>query len=622
MASSSSWQDPHEWVDPSAAGSNPSGPEALGHVQFEWVSNDTIGIDRDQYASWDGDTWVGDVDESAEVSNEEAERNMVGILVDKLNSGKLHATDICKLCYWAKGFGAKYSVADLAKPPGLGSSKYNRHLEHVLGLDCENDTVQHLKVPCSDAADGSRTFQHLPVIPPHEQLNQEISEHPELAEALADEVRRGGLPPMYTEHPVAIASNFTAQPAALYVDGLPTTKRDGVIGFWTYFILSKKRHLCCVVRKQKLCKCGCRGWCTLWPIMAWLHWSLVAMAIKAHPLKTWGDLDITDAIRLGVAGSELLFSAALSCIKGDWAEFCSTFGFATWQSKRSPCYGCWCTKANMTVDVGFGPGSPVWPEFTFEDYLEACEKSEVFAVVRTVEVLTRLRSALWYDRRKQGKHGRVLRWGMPGLHLLEGDRLEPSVTVRDVGLIDTLGRDALPLTLTFWRVTQDRVKHRNPLYDATIGVTPKIMATDQLHALNLGVLLKFSRELTWAMFWNGVWCTRAGKTQEEHLDLNVISLRSELTAWEVRYERDHPLHKSTRIQKLTKDHFGTVAQRCLKIKAAESKYYFYFLHFKIQTVSHVLNQGPFWLLAANSMCALLRAIERMPWNLSAGQVQD
>ena len=132
MASSSSWQDPHEWVDPSAAGSNPSGPEALGHIQLEWVSDDTIGIDRDQYASWDGDTWVGDADESAEVSNEEAERNMVGILVDKLNSGKLHATDICKLCYWAKGFGAKYSVADLAKPPGLGSSGYNRHLEHVL----------------------------------------------------------------------------------------------------------------------------------------------------------------------------------------------------------------------------------------------------------------------------------------------------------------------------------------------------------------------------------------------------------------------------------------------------------------------------------------------------------
>ena len=51
------------------------------------------------------------------------------------------------------------------------------------------------------------------------------------------------------------------------------------------------------------------------------------MAIKAHPLKTWDDLDITDAIRLGVAGSELLFSAALSCIKGDWAEFCSNLWF-------------------------------------------------------------------------------------------------------------------------------------------------------------------------------------------------------------------------------------------------------------------------------------------------------
>ena len=236
------------------------------------------------------------------------------------------------------------------------------------------------------------------------------------------------------------------------------------------------------------------------------------MAIKEHPLKTWDDLDITDPIRSGLAGSPLLFCAALCVIKGDWAEFCSTFAFATWQSKIAPCLQCWCTKANYALDEAFGIGSEVWAGFTFEDYLRACEQSEVHVVVNTIEQLRRVRSALWYDRRKnRGGHGRCLRWAVPDLpRLCEGDRLEPSEHLRDVGLIDSMGIEVLPLQLIFWRKGQARVTHRNLLFDAAIGVTHRIMGTDHLHAVNLGVVQKFSTDLVWAMFLNPVWTEKKG----------------------------------------------------------------------------------------------------------------
>ena len=52
-------------------------------------------------------------------------------------------------------------------------------------------------------------------------------------------------------------------PLALYVDGVRHTKRDGVIGFFIYSLVTPRRHLCVAVRKSDLCRCGCRGWCSM-----------------------------------------------------------------------------------------------------------------------------------------------------------------------------------------------------------------------------------------------------------------------------------------------------------------------------------------------------------------------
>ena len=202
MAASSSgvWHAPVGWVDPSG---HPSLPDEVTYND-DLLLGFNFDSDDDHWGE-DGETWLGEsLDE--EVSVEEAEQHATDILMSKYhNGGRMYATDICKLCYWLKKAGLSFSVAALAKKPGLHTSNYNRHVKHVLGMDQEDETLQHLSVPVSDVVDGSRSEYLLPVIHPHELLNKEFSESPELKTKLATHVRENKLPPLYTDHPVAIS---------------------------------------------------------------------------------------------------------------------------------------------------------------------------------------------------------------------------------------------------------------------------------------------------------------------------------------------------------------------------------------------------------------------------------
>ena len=176
--------------------------------------------------------------------------------------------------------------------------------------------------------------------------------------------------------------------------------------------------------------------------------------------------------------------------------------------------------------------------------------------------------------------------------------------------------------MTFSRPNQQRVKHRNPIFDPDLDITLFRMIVDSLHALNLGTLKHFSQELVWIMLWCNVWVARRGKTQDEWMELATHGLRADLSKFEDQCMKDNPSHKHTTVQKLTADHFGTPAARTLRLKAAETKVFFYFLYSKLQSVSGQLHQGTVWLGAANNMEKLLRMLETLPWKMSAQQQQD
>ena len=482
----------------------------------EGQADSVFGFEADHQRCWDpnGEEWVGDYEAHAdpETRKAEASDNLARMLLDKYYGGKWQATDICKLCHCCKEWGMTGAVAEMARKPGLATGKYNAHMKKVLGLYDNEEKFMKLDLPCSDSSDGSRTTVPLPVLPPHELLNKEYADHPELHDLLATAVRDDKMPPSYTEHAVVKASSKTAKALALYVDGVPTTKKDGVIGFWVYDMLSSRRHLSVVVRKKTLCKCGCRGWCSLWVIFQFLAWSFLLMAEGENPTTDWLGAPLTDPLRVALFHTQLLFVGGLIGIKADWLECCSTFGFGNWKQKHEPCFSCWATFATFLKDADFGPASSPWPEFTHEDYLQACDDSEVHVLVLTMVVLKAIRRSLFFDRRMQGGHGRCLRWDVDGTVLKAGDRLEPTRTMPDTAAIETIIELGNGVWLTFWRPTQERVKHRNPLLDSRIGVTVASFIIDSLHALNLGTLQTFCQELAWIIMWSGVYCSRQNKT--------------------------------------------------------------------------------------------------------------
>eukprot|EP00969_Alexandrium_andersonii_P232603 10269901-Alexandrium_andersonii.AAC.1 len=66
------------------------------------------------------------------------------------------------------------------------------------------------------------------------------------------------------------------------------------------------------------------------------------MASGSHPLtrhdrKAWRR---EDAARATAAGSPLRMKSIVLGIKGDWNEFCGTFGFPGWSSSLRPCPRC------------------------------------------------------------------------------------------------------------------------------------------------------------------------------------------------------------------------------------------------------------------------------------------
>ena len=275
------------------------------------------GVDAGDAVVWDD---VGNPDDATGAA--EATEHFAQLLVDACLKGttEVSAKLVCTLCWWASAAGMGGLVKDLAMNPNAPSGHFARHMRFILGLDQLDENLYWLEVPGYKKAEACRTSLSLGVYPPHECLNREALVNPEAtidlhADAMAD------LPPICTEHPVFRASGGRARPYALYLDGVPFTKHDSMLGVFVYFTHTQVRHLSAVIRKSIVCKCGCRGWCTYHELFRFLHWSCKALAQGAfpdhrHDNQAWLE---SDNVRSGLAGLPMEVVGALIMIKGDWS---------------------------------------------------------------------------------------------------------------------------------------------------------------------------------------------------------------------------------------------------------------------------------------------------------------
>ena len=226
-----------------------------------------------------------------------------------------------------------------------------------------------------------------------------------------------------------------------------------------------------------------------------------------------------------------------------------------------------------------------WHVRTPEDYASAVDACEVRVTVRSRQVLRRLTAALVWDKRmkKPCFHGRALLNNFAELELLKGDRLEPTEdTLLDVG---SLSADTpLPVELVFWRTTAETLAtHRNPLFDARLGVGPNALAIDVLHTLLLGVVQRYVLRVIWLFVQMDAYQTGA-RTKDERHRMTVMHMKSLLFLFYGTYERAHPGVQMSKLNNLTPKMIGTEKKPKLKAKADETKWLLIFVMDQLETL--------------------------------------
>lgn len=544
------------------------------------------------------------------------------MLIDMVLKRSLSAKQACNIAWYAMKAGLGGSIAEMALKPSSSSGHFQRKLDAVMGhQQAIQQTLYELDIPSYNRHQVEREVRRIPVLPPHEAIVREVAETPELRAKLADVVSHRAFPDDYYNHPVVrSAPPGTVFPLQLFVDGVPTTKRDGLIGFHLVNIVSGARHISVCLRKSRLCACGCKGWCSLHQVWVFLQWSFASLALgrapgTRHDGKPWLR---SDAERATLSNAQLALgiSACLLHIKGDWMEMVTSFGFPSWNDKCHPCWACECEQPELYHLEQADCLS--WP-FRLKNqasYNQACLACERVVVVRTKADLNKIVATLAYDHSSSGPRGRALRAALPEFGLEKGDRVEPSEAVADVGEISDL---ALPVRLTFWRRSAETAtRHRNPLFKDPKVASVDLFAVDELHCIHLGiynffVAATFSRVVDANIF------QVSATNQETKRTLNVARLRAELMAWYTLRRREHPEEPVYPLQDLPNAMFN---HSTIKSKAAETGSLVPFAVDLLRRFGDKLVRGLELRSAGEALLRYHVVTRNSPRRLTVGQTQD
>eukprot|EP00969_Alexandrium_andersonii_P354965 15443374-Alexandrium_andersonii.AAC.1 len=227
---------------------------------------------------------------------------------------------------------------------------------------------------------------------------------------------------------------------------------------------------------------------------------------------------------------------------------------------------------------------------------------------------------LFYDKRRSGARGRALRHDLPSLRLKAGDRVEPTNTLPDIGMLD--GVTTWPVTILFWRPTHDSMTHhRNPLFNVVTGISLDTFMVDPLHTLHLGPMKTFVMHALWHMINNNL-AEVGGEGAEVTVQMNVRFLRAQLFAFYTARKKKFPTEDLTQMQDLTVKMLGTRAQPILKSKAAETKGLLYFVEHMLAKHESSLPSANDWRGACATMVRFLGILQTGPARLSPAQIQD
>ena len=242
---------------------------------------------------------------------------------------------------------ACYSV----HPGQTSDGKYQRKLDHCLP---QQIPLYQIDIPTAARA-GHRIVASVPTNLMHESFAKEV----ELTPSMINDNYLERWPASYRDHPLVKRCVESGEdlpiPYALYIDGVRYTaplagRTDSCLGIWMYSLATKRRHLVVNVRQKLVCRCGCRGWCTIQPLLSMVAWCVQLLSEGRRPVARHDSSVSKDPMLKQLAdakGGMLGFRGVLVHLKGDWAEVSHTLGLPSVASKHAPCPFCASSSAAL-----------------------------------------------------------------------------------------------------------------------------------------------------------------------------------------------------------------------------------------------------------------------------------
>ena len=561
------------------------------------------------------------------VSPEEASARLYEYLVSLKEHGKLSARDVCTICFWARAANMIGQACTLAVSPARTGGNQSKHFDRITGVSeiMSGDTLDSIMVPGYDRATLGRSKQPYAATLAHDVIATEVLETRGFWEKFDSLRQSGHFGKLYDNHPDVLREPETKFiPFALYLDAvaIQSHNRDAGLGVWLENMVTKYRHLLLVHRKRHKCRCGCRGWCSYYILLAHVAWQLAALRRGTHPSKRFDLTQWPSGRHRDLAGQSLGFKCLCILLRGDWMEFSTSLGFCSWAHKTHPCFECVAELLNISVvpTIDHVP----WPLKTPELYDRSCTDCESLIHLKSRSKFTKFMASIEYNRSKgEYSKGRMViaNWAEFGfvknIHL----RLEPSASLLDVGDLDQyledFPRDGVQVSL--WDPTKEAgFHHRCPLFSQETGLTKDAIGVDELHVLFIGLFPLFIGYALWAIVECDGLSAGDGQNLEDTHALRGLHLRHAYFKW-CKDEADKGNKKLNVYQEFDLKKLGLREQPNLSAKGGQAGTLLFFTVAMLKICHSRLRAGGPLLEAGQSLLRYITITRRAGRNLSGVQ---
>eukprot|EP00971_Amphidinium_carterae_P130298 2581276-Amphidinium_carterae.1 len=361
----------------------------------------------DEAFDWDHDGLEDDDNQDGKTEMDEdqawAEKKLVNLLLDEHLKGRMSAKLFCSIAYLAAKAGAT-CLESFGLHPNSHSGNFKKHVDVVL----ESGSLLQpyiLPVPAHVHQERQREVHNLVVHPPHELVAADMRRHGFDDEVLLKtSLLEAGerFPPNFWQDKLHRQTTDPIVPMALFVDGVLYKRKQTMVVFVVVNLLTNTRMLSIAIRKKLYCTCGCKGWCSVYPIWLFLQWSFQCLREGVFPTHDHAGIPFAGKdVRSAVQGKSFGCRGILTQLRLDWSEWCSTVGVPSWKSNKHCCMFCDASHEGMLKDLSeCGYSSSPHRETTHEDMRAAASACMIWVTDMSLHDLHTLQANVALDRRK------------------------------------------------------------------------------------------------------------------------------------------------------------------------------------------------------------------------------